>query len=140
MSKNMHRVIVDAGHGGVDPGAPIQGGRFQEKDIALQVALKVGSALRDSAVDVVYTRTTDTLIARADRGRIANQADGDVFISITSRGNPHWRDPGPRAVRDLFLVWRNRGCAARGGDGRASVRFEAMDPRRERRARLHLNA
>src|SRR5687768_17894218 len=44
--KSGHKVIVDAGHGGVDPGAPIQGGRLREKDITLQLSLKVGAALR----------------------------------------------------------------------------------------------
>src|SRR5687768_10840161 len=84
-----HRAIVDAGHGGVDPGAPIHGLRLNEKDITLQLALKVGAALKREGIDVVYTRTRDTLIARADRGRIANDAEGDVFISIhVNAANP----------------------------------------------------
>jgi len=101
----LHRVIVDAGHGGVDPGAPVQGGRLSEKDITLQVSLKVGAALKERGIDVVYTRTSDTLIARADRGRIANKADGDVFISIhVNAANPGWRDPGAaRGFETYFL-------------------------------------
>lgn len=100
-----HRVIVDAGHGGVDPGAPVHGARHSEKDITLQVSLKVGAALRERGIDVVYTRTTDTLIARADRGRIANQNAGDVFISIhVNAANPGWRDPGAaRGFETYFL-------------------------------------
>jgi N-acetylmuramoyl-L-alanine amidase len=100
-----HRVIVDAGHGGVDPGAPIQGGQLQEKDITLQLALKVGSALRARGIDVIYTRTRDTLIARADRGRIANQAEGDVFLSIhVNAANPGWRQPqAARGFETYFL-------------------------------------
>src|SRR5688572_9028103 len=47
-----HRVVVDAGHGGVDPGAPIQGMRLNEKDITLQLALKVGAALKREGIDV----------------------------------------------------------------------------------------
>src|SRR5689334_7987634 len=77
------RVVVDAGHGGVDPGAPMaNGGGLREKDITLQIALKVGDALKQRGVDVIYTRKTDTLIALADRGKIANQAGGDMFVSI----------------------------------------------------------
>ncbi len=104
-ARGTHRVVIDAGHGGVDPGAQIQSGRLNEKDIALQVALKVGSVLRDIGIDVVYTRTSDTLIGRADRGRIANQADGDVFISIhVNAANPRWRDPGAaRGFETYFL-------------------------------------
>src|SRR5215212_3311193 len=57
------RVILDAGHGGRDPGAPVRSTLLHEKDIALQVALKVGDALRAKGVDVVFTRTSDTLVA-----------------------------------------------------------------------------
>ena len=78
-------VVVDAGHGGVDPGmtGPIGGGpRIIEKEITLAVARMVAQQLRGSGVDVLMTRTTDTLIALSDRGRIANRNKGDVFVSI----------------------------------------------------------
>ena len=54
---------------------------------------------------MVYTRTTDTLIALDDRGRIANRADGDVFISIhVNAANPNWKDPrGARGFETYFL-------------------------------------
>ncbi|HJQ21193.1 MAG TPA: N-acetylmuramoyl-L-alanine amidase [Gemmatimonadaceae bacterium] len=101
------RVVVDAGHGGVDGGAGMKlGDRLREKDITLQVALKLGQVLRQRGVDVVYTRTTDTLIALADRGKIANQANGDVFISIhVNAANPNWRDPSAaRGFETYFLA------------------------------------
>jgi N-acetylmuramoyl-L-alanine amidase len=103
-SKTRARVVVDAGHGGRDPGGPMRGS-FTEKEIALQVAMKVGDALRMRGVDVVFTRTTDTLIGRADRGRIANRARGDVFISIhVNAANPGWRDPAAaRGFETYFL-------------------------------------
>src|SRR2546428_5668254 len=64
--KALPRVVVDAGHGGVDVGAPMRNGTgVYEKDITLQVALKLGELLRQRGVDVVYTRTRDTLIALA---------------------------------------------------------------------------
>ncbi|SRR6266542_2829473 len=78
-------VVVDAGHGGVDPGmtGPIGGGpRLVEKDITLAVARLVADELRNDGVDVLMTRTSDTLIALADRGRIANRSKGDLFVSI----------------------------------------------------------
>lgn len=79
-------VVVDAGHGGVDPGmkGPLGGGPtwLHEKVITLQVAKLVAKELRSRGVDVLMTRTTDTLIALADRGRIANAAHGDLFVSI----------------------------------------------------------
>ena len=102
-------VVVDAGHGGPDNGmhGPIGGGpRIFEKDITLQVAKKLGAALERRGVDVVYTRTTDTLIALSDRGRIANQANGDVFLSIhVNAANPGWKDPGgARGYETYFLA------------------------------------
>lgn len=103
--KSGYKVIVDAGHGGVDPGAPVQGGRLREKDITLQLSLKVGAALRRRGIAVVYTRTRDTLIARADRGRIANQAEGDAFLSIhVNAANPRWKQPqAARGFETYFL-------------------------------------
>lgn len=103
--KAAYRVVVDAGHGGVDPGAPLQGGRLHEKDITLQLAMKVGAALRRRGLEVVYTRTRDTLIARADRGRIANRAEGHVFLSIhVNAANPRWKQPhAARGFETYFL-------------------------------------
>ena len=104
---SLPRVIVDAGHGGVDVGGEMySGARLREKDITLQVALKLGEALRQRAIDVVYTRTTDTLIALSDRGRIANEANGRVFISIhVNAANPHWREPAAaRGFETYFLA------------------------------------
>ena len=78
-------VVVDAGHGGPDPGmsGPIGGGpRIIEKEITLAVARLLAAELRGSGVDVLMTRTRDTLIALSDRGRIANRNKGDLFVSI----------------------------------------------------------
>lgn len=78
-------IVVDAGHGGPDNGmtGPIGAGpRIVEKNITLSVAAKVARELRASGVDVLMTRTTDTLIALSDRGRIANRNKGDLFVSV----------------------------------------------------------
>ncbi len=81
-----HRlIVVDAGHGGVDPGmhGPIGGGpQIVEKNITLAVSRLVAAALRENGADVLLTRTTDTLIGLYDRGPIANKAHGDIFVSI----------------------------------------------------------
>jgi N-acetylmuramoyl-L-alanine amidase len=78
-------VVIDAGHGGPDRGmtGPIGSSPwFVEKDVTLSVAKKLATVLRARGVDVLMTRTTDTLIALADRGKIANSNHGDVFVSI----------------------------------------------------------
>lgn len=99
------RVVVDAGHGGRDPGAPLSGTSAKEKDVALRVALYLGDELKNRGAQVIYTRTRDTLIARADRGRIANEARGDLFISIhVNAANPQWRDAtSARGFETYFL-------------------------------------
>jgi len=102
-------VIVDAGHGGPDNGmtGPINGGpKLYEKSITLAVAMRLGQALQARGVDVVYTRTTDTLIALSDRGRIANRAGGDLFISVhVNAASPTWRDPAAaRGFETYFLA------------------------------------
>jgi N-acetylmuramoyl-L-alanine amidase len=100
------RVVVDAGHGGRDPGAPLRGTSIREKDVALQVAMQLGSILKERGIEVIYTRTRDTLIALDDRGRIANEARGDLFISIhVNAANPGWKNPGAaRGFETYFLA------------------------------------
>lgn len=122
------RVVVDAGHGGIDPGGPMRlGNGLHEKDVTLQVALKLGQSLRRRGISVVYTRTRDTLIALADRGRIANQANGDVFVSIhVNAANPRWKDPSAaRGFETYFLAEAKTEDAQRVEEmENESVRFE----------------
>lgn len=105
-----HRVVVvDAGHGGPDNGmsGPLGAARkVREKDITLAVALQLQKALEERGVSVVMTRTRDTLIALHDRGRIANTAKGDVFISVhVNAANPKWKQPsGARGFETYFLA------------------------------------
>jgi N-acetylmuramoyl-L-alanine amidase len=95
-------IVVDAGHGGPDNGmtGPIGSGpRIVEKNVTLAVARLLASELRNQGVDVLMTRTRDTLIALYDRGRIANRNKGDLFVSIHvnatgSRGSAGARERG----------------------------------------------
>ena len=75
-------VVIDAGHGGKDPGA--RGARINEKAINLAVALKLGSFIeqRSEGVKVIYTRKTDRFIELDERADIANRNKADLFISI----------------------------------------------------------
>jgi N-acetylmuramoyl-L-alanine amidase len=76
-------IVIDAGHGGRDPGAIGING-LKEKDINLSVALELGALLKAEypEVKIVYTRTTDEYIDLYKRGKIANEAEGKLFISI----------------------------------------------------------
>lgn len=75
------KVVLDAGHGGRDPGN--RGNGFIEKDIVLDVTLKVGKILeKEEGFKVIYTRSKDVFVELYDRGPIANKADADIFVSI----------------------------------------------------------
>lgn len=75
-------VVLDAGHGGKDPGKPSKAG-YKEKDIALKVVLAVGKELeKNKDIKVVYTRKTDVFINLFKRGEIANKANADLFVSV----------------------------------------------------------
>ena len=100
-------VVIDAGHGGKFPGAHYGG--VYEKDITLKVALKLGKLIEEGmpGVKVVYTRTTDKALgadlaadlqARAD---IANNAGGDLFLSIHANAAP--RATAVKGVETLIM-------------------------------------
>jgi len=75
-------VVLDAGHGGKDPGRPTSFG-YKEKDIALDIVLKVGKNLEaHQDIKVIYTRKTDVFLELRQRAVIANKADADLFVSI----------------------------------------------------------
>lgn len=78
----LKRICIDPGHGGKDPGAVA--GKVKEKDITLAVALKLGELIRKSYPDmeIVYTRNKDVAVDLQDRGKIANKARAQLFISI----------------------------------------------------------
>ncbi|HWS60705.1 MAG TPA: N-acetylmuramoyl-L-alanine amidase [Flavobacterium sp.] len=74
-------IVLDAGHGGKDPGNSYHG--FSEKEIALKTTMKVGEILeKEKDFKVIYTRTTDTFIELANRPKIANKANANLFVSI----------------------------------------------------------
>jgi N-acetylmuramoyl-L-alanine amidase len=81
-------IVIDAGHGGKDPGA-IGVNKLKEKDINLKVALKLGKLIEEEMPDVkiVYTRKSDKFIDLYKRGKIANENEGSLFISIHCNSN-----------------------------------------------------
>ena len=83
---DIKRVIIDAGHGGEEPGAMYDGRR--EKDDALRLALAIGQILEKNGVDVVYTRTTDVFDTPLEKAQIANNSGADYFVSIHRNAMP----------------------------------------------------
>ncbi len=82
----MAKVILDAGHGGVEPGAVHEG--RQEKDDTLQLTLAVGELLEENGVEVAYTRTEDVYDTPLQKAQIANAEGGDFFISFHRNSSP----------------------------------------------------
>ena len=94
------RIVVDAGHGGHDSGTLGPGG-IQEKDVVLDVALRLGKLLRQRmGSEVIYTRDDDTFIPLEERTAIANKAQADLFISIHANSSS---DPTARGVETYYL-------------------------------------
>ena len=92
-----YSIMLDAGHGGRDPGA-VYNGR-QEKDDTLRLALAVGEILQNRGIDVEYTRTTDVYETPYEKAMEANQAGVDLFISIHRNSFP--RDNEVSGVESL---------------------------------------
>ncbi len=78
--KRKKLVVIDAGHGGKDPGAMAHG--YREKNIALQIATRVSNRLKELGLDVKMTRSGDTYPSLRERTAMANRWNADVFISI----------------------------------------------------------
>ena len=73
-------IVIDAGHGGHDPGC--HGTKHKEKDVALAIALKLGNYIETNCPDVkvVYTRKTDIFLELNERAKIANDHNADLFL------------------------------------------------------------
>jgi N-acetylmuramoyl-L-alanine amidase len=80
------KVILDAGHGGSDPGAVFEG--RSEKDDNLRLALAVGELLERNGIDVAYTRTEDVYDTPYEKAQIANREGGDFLISFHRNSSP----------------------------------------------------
>lgn len=84
--QNNFKVTLDAGHGDHDSGAHHHG--FIEKEITLEIVLKVGKILENqSKIDVVYTRKSDVFIDLVERANIANRSKSNIFVSIHCNAN-----------------------------------------------------
>jgi N-acetylmuramoyl-L-alanine amidase len=94
------RIVIDAGHGGHDSGTLGAGG-IEEKDVVLDVALRLGKLLHDRlGAEIVYTRADDTFIPLETRTAIANKAQADLFISVHANSS---QDESARGVEVYYL-------------------------------------
>jgi N-acetylmuramoyl-L-alanine amidase len=129
----VRRIVVDAGHGGHDPGAT--GPRHvREKDVTLAMARRLAKRLRAAGFDVVLTRSDDRYLALEERTAIANTARADLFVSIHANAHPRRKRSG---VETYFLNVADDRYAARlaarengldlGGEGEAARILTDLD-------------
>ena len=83
-SLTLKTVVIDAGHGGHDPGGVSTDRKTYEKNLTLDIAKRLGQKIQEKYPDVkvVYTRTTDVYVTLNDRANIANENNADLFISV----------------------------------------------------------
>lgn len=107
-SNKIRTVVIDAGHGGKDPGAV--GKKGKEKDVTLAVAKKTGDIIKKTHPDVkvFYTRTKDVAVSLNERVSIANRNNADVFISIHC--NSVAKSPNTAGV-ETFIMGDHRNAA-----------------------------
>ena len=100
-------VVIDAGHGGKDPGAI--GKKSKEKDITLSVAKKTGNYIKQYCpdVNVIYTRSSDVSVSLLRRAQIANEKNADLFISIHCNANASSQPAGV----ETFVMGEHRNAA-----------------------------
>lgn len=92
-------IMIDAGHGGKDPGAVYK--NILEKDIVLKMSKVLGNMLKEKGFEVLYTRTTDVFVPLEERTAMANSKNVDLFISV--HANAHRN----RKVRGLEVYYLN---------------------------------
>lgn len=128
-------VVIDAGHGGKDPGA--RGTVINEKEINLSVALKLGDKISASHDDVkvIYTRKTDRFIELDERANIANRNKADLFISIhtnsvkkgsTARGTETYTLGLARTDENLAVAMRENSAILL--EDNYEQKYEGFDP------------
>jgi len=98
----VRRIVIDPGHGGHDPGAMGKSGA--EKELVLDVALRLEKLLLKQGVEVILTRRTDDFVPLQERTAIANRENADLFLSIHANASTN---PAARGIETYFLNFAN---------------------------------
>lgn len=92
-------VVIDAGHGGFDPGTESAGG-VTEKTVALAIARRLAAALKERGVAAELTRSGDSFLSLGERTNLANQAHADLFVSVHLNSSPN---PNTSGIETYYL-------------------------------------
>ncbi|MDR2064368.1 MAG: N-acetylmuramoyl-L-alanine amidase [Prevotellaceae bacterium] len=133
--QQIKKIVIDAGHGGKDPGAIVK--KSKEKDITLAVALKLGEMISKNFpdVEVIYTRKKDVFVELNERVNIANRNHADLFISIhvdankntKARGTSTWIMGLHKSQANLEVSLRENAVITMEDD--YSAKYEGFDPK-----------
>ncbi|MFM7639656.1 MAG: N-acetylmuramoyl-L-alanine amidase [Bacteroidota bacterium] len=137
VSTGLNTLVIDAGHGGLDPGCNGNNEIF-EKDVTLGVALKLGKILKDSlpGLKVLFTRTTDKTLKLWERPNLANDNRADLFISIHCNANNNRTAAGSetyfmgihKTEGNLDVAKRENSAITYESDYRENSRYGGFDP------------
>lgn len=120
---NSRRVVIDAGHGGKDPGAVGPGG-IREKNLVLDIAKRVKRLLeKENGYEVVMTRSSDKYLDLEERTELANSKKADLFVSV--HVNAH-RNRGVRGLETYLLNWTDDAEAMRVAARENKISFKRM--------------
>lgn len=133
-AKRLSTVVIDAGHGGKDPGCTW--GNYTEKELNLKVALLFGGMIEENFPDVkvIYTRDDDRFVELHTRGDVANKADADLFISIhtdaignsEAHGSSTFIMGNDKSEKNLAVAQRENSVIVMEGD--YEEKYEGYDP------------
>lgn len=134
---NLNVIVIDPGHGGVDPGCN-GGGEIWEKEVTLAIGLKLGAILKDSLpnVKVLYTRNTDKTLKLWERPNFANKNNADLFISIHCNANDNTKANGSetyfmglhKTQGNLDVAKRENSAITFENDYKENTRYGGFDP------------
>lgn len=134
---NLNVIVIDPGHGGVDPGCN-GGGEIWEKEVTLAIGLKLGAILKDSLpnVKVLYTRNTDKTLKLWERPNFANKNNADLFISIHCNANDNNKANGSetyfmglhKTQGNLDVAKRENSAITFENDYKENTRYGGFDP------------
>lgn len=137
ISSTLKTLVIDAGHGGLDPGCN-GGGMAFEKDVTLAVSLKLGKLIKDSmpSLKILYTRSTDKTLKLWERPNLANDNHADLFISIHCNANPNTSATGSetyfmglyKTEGNLDVAKRENSAITFETDYKENARYGGFDP------------
>jgi len=124
VERSLKTIVIDAGHGGKDPGAVYK--NVREKDIVLKASKKIAAKLTESGFNVIMTRVEDIFIPLKDRTKIADSAKADLFVSIHCNAAPNKK--AMHGAETYFLsAARSDWARTVEATENSAIRFEAKD-------------